>query len=272
MSPLELDQLVREIGDEVQRRLGGPAVSVPACACGAPATKGPRAGRIARDPVSSRAEVGATINQMLLRPDTTAGQVRQLCGEARQFGFASVCVTPPWVSLAVRELRGTKARVAAVIGYPHGTTLTPVKLAEAEQVLKLGACELEMVIHPGALNSGQLDEVYSEIRLFTQQARGADAKAKVVVEMALLAEEQKVMACALARLGGADMLKTSADQGGVVAADDVALAHRIIGGELGIEAAGGIDSHARLREMMNAGATRVGTSAGAAIMNEALHG
>ncbi len=272
MSPLELDLLVREIGDEVQRRLGGPTVSVPACACGAPAPSRAVNGRIAKDAGSSRAEVAATINQMLLRPDATAAQVRQICGEARHFGFASVCVTSPWVSLAVRELRGAKARVAAVIGYPHGSTLTPVKLAEAEQVLKLGACELEMVIHPGALNSGQLDEVYSEIRLFAQQAHGAGAKAKVVVEMALLAEEQKVMACALARLGGADDVKTSADLGSVVASDDIALAHRIIGGELGIEAAGGVDSQVRVREMITAGATRVGTGAGAAIMNETLHG
>ncbi|MEX2299647.1 MAG: deoxyribose-phosphate aldolase, partial [Bryobacterales bacterium] len=260
MSPLELDQLVREIGDEVQRRLGS-APGASACACGTPAprlhTNGHGAAMAAGDPVAG------LINQALLRPDASAGEVTRLCREARHYGFASVCVPPNWVALAVRELRGTNVRVGAVIGYPHGATLTPVKRAEAEQVLKLGARELELAIHAGALNSGDLDIVYTEIRLLAECAHEAGAALKVLAEMALLGEDQKVIACALARLGGADLVKTSADLGGVAAGADVALAQRIVGGELGIEAAGGIDSHARFLEMVAAGATRVGTCDGA---------
>jgi len=271
MSPLELDQLVREIGDEVQRRLGN-APAAPVCACASTASPRPRTnGRSAAGAPSPQTSVAALINQSLLRPDATTDEILRLCREARQYRFASVCVPPPRVALAVRELRGTKVRVCAVIGYPHGATLAPVKLAEAEQVLKLGACQLEMAVHLGALRSGDLDGVYTEIRLMAECAHAAGADLKVLAEMALLAEEQKVIACALARLGGADLVKTSADLGGFAAAADVALAQRIVGGELGIEAAGGIDSHARLREMRAAGATRVGTCDGAAIVNEASH-
>jgi deoxyribose-phosphate aldolase len=211
------------------------------------------------------------INQAMLRPEATAGELVRFCSEARHYGFASVRVQPARVALAVRELRGSKVRVGTVIGYPHGATLTPVKLAEAEQVLKLGARELEMAVHCGGLNSGDLDAAYTEIRLMAACAHAAGAAFSVVLEMSRLAEEQKATACVLAKLGGADVVKTSADVSGVAMAEDVALAHRVVGGELGIEAAGGIDSHARLLEMAAAGATRVGTSAGVAIVNEASH-
>lgn len=271
MSPLELDQLVREIGEEVQRRMGNSPLSPAACACSTPAAPRPKNGHHSAELSRPRVEIAGIINQALLQPDATDAEIRGLCHEARQFGFGSVCVAPSWVSLAVRELRGAKVRVATVIGYPHGATLTPVKLVEAEQVLKLGACELEVVVHSGALNSGQLDEVYTEIRLLANCAHQAGARLKVLAEMAHLAEEQKVIACALARLGAADLIKTSAGLAGAAASSDVALAQRIVGGELGIEAAGGINSHARLREMIAAGATRVGTSAGVAIVNEAAH-
>ena len=270
MSPVELDQLVREIGDEVRRRLGNTPAAA-ACGCGTPTRQSHANGHSVSAAPLGHGAVAGLINQALLRPAASAAEILRLCREARQYGFASVCVPPSWVALAVRELRGTKVRVGAVIGYPHGATLTPVKLAEAEQVLKLGARELEMAVHPGALNSGDLDVVYTEIRLLAECAHTAGAALKVLAEMALLAEEQKVIACALARLGGADLVKTSADLGGVAEGADVALAQRIVGGELGIEAAGGIDSHARFLEMVAAGATRVGTCDGAAIVNEASH-
>jgi deoxyribose-phosphate aldolase len=210
------------------------------------------------------------INQALLRPDATDEEIRSLCREARHYRFGSVCVQPSRVAAAGRELRGTGVKLGAVIGYPHGATLTPVKLAEAAQVLKLGASELELSIHPGALKSGDLDAVYTEIRLAAEYTHAAGAVLKVQAEMAALSDEQKVLVCALARLGSADALKISLDlPGSAASAGDVALAHRIVGGELGIEAAGGVDSYARFREMIDAGANRVATAAGAAIVSEA---
>jgi deoxyribose-phosphate aldolase len=268
MTPLELDQLIREIGEEVQRRLGPFASPAHACACGTAVTvtgNGAAAGW-----APSRQGIAEAINQALLWPDAGEEEIRGLCREARHYRFGSVCVQPSRVAVAVRELRATSVKVAAVIGYPHGATLTPVKLAEAAQVLKLGATELELTIHPGALRWGELDAVYTEIRLAAECARAAAATLKVMAEMTAMGDEQKATLCALARLGGADIVKTSADlAGAAAAAGDVALAHRIVGGELGIEAAGGIDGYARFREMLAAGATRVATAAGVAIVSEA---
>jgi deoxyribose-phosphate aldolase len=270
MTPLELDQLVREIGDEVQRRLGQAVPAAHACDC---ATPSPPANGSALRWAPPQQGIAGLINQALLRPDASEEQIRGLCREARQYRFGSVCVQPCRVAATVRELRGAGIKIGAVIGYPHGATLTPVKLAEAGQVLKLGATELELSIHPGALKSGDLDAVYTEIRLMAECAHAAGAVLKVQADMAALSDEQKVLACALARLGGADALKTSLDlPGSAASAGDVALAHRIVGGELGIEAAGGVDSYARFREMIAAGANRVATAAGAAIVSEAATG
>jgi deoxyribose-phosphate aldolase len=269
MTPLELDQLVREIGDEVRRRLGQAVPAAPACAC---ATPSPANGSALRS-APLRQGIAGLINQAMLRPDAGDDEIRSLCREARQYRFGAVCVQPSRVAAAGRELRGTGVKIGAVIGYPHGATLTPVKLAEASQVLKLGAMELELSIHPGALKSGDLDAVYTEIRLLAGCAHAAGAELKVQADMAALSDEQKVLACALARLGGADALKTSLDlPGSTASTGDVALAHRIVGGELGIEAGGGVDCYARFREMIAAGANRVATAAGAAIVSEAAAG
>jgi deoxyribose-phosphate aldolase len=266
MTPLELDELVREIGNEVQRRLAPALPPAHACAC---ATAVPRRANGAAGHAAGRQGIAAVINQALLQPEAGAEDIRQLCREARQYRFGAVCVQPAHVAVAVRELRGSSVKVATVIAYPYGATLTPVKLAEASQALKLGASELEWTLHPGALNSGDLDSVYTEIRLAAECAHAAGAALKVLTEMAALAEEHRVLACALARLGGADIVKTSLDLPGAAApAGDVALAHRIVGGELGVEAAGGVDSYRRFCEMLAAGATRVATAAGAAIVNE----
>lgn len=274
MNPLELDQLVREIGSEVFRRLGEPpkAAAGMACACGTTAEPRPAANghAVPRGVGVPGAGLGGLISQAILKPDATEQEIRSLCREARGAHLAAVSVQPSRVALAVRELSGSGMTVSAVIGYPHGATLTPVKLVEAEQVMKLGATELELTVHPGALQSGDLDSVYTEIRSLAHLAHDAGAVLKVLAEMALLSEEQKVNACVLAKLGGADFVKTATDLAGLSAAtQDVALAYRIVGGDLGIEAAGQIDSYARLEEMMAAGATRISTAASAQILGQA---
>ena len=276
MTPLELEQLAREIGDEVRQRLGHApqAEAGPSCACETPAREPRSSGQSAAlSAPDLQHRVAGLINQALLRADATEQQIHRLCDEARQYRFGSICVQPSRVAIAVRELRATNVLVSSVIGYPHGATLTPVKLAEAEQVLKLGASALELSIHAGALESGDLDAVYTEIRALAECAHAAGRKVKVLAEFPALGEQQQVTVCALARLAGADAVKTSADlPGSLLSVNDMSLAHRIVGGELDIEAAGGVNSYARFLEMTAAGASRVSTHAGAAIVNEAARG
>ena len=211
--------------------------------------------------------VSRLIDHTLLAPDVSDSDVVRLCGEARQHGFWSVCVHPCWVALAARELAGADIKVCSVIGFPHGANTAPVKCVEAEQVLKLGADELDSVVSIDALRSGRLDSVYTEIRLLANLTHAAGAKLKMILEMAYLDETQKVQGAVLARLAGADFVKTSTGFGPSGAkAEDVALLHRVVGGEMEIKAAGGIRTYARLQEMMRAGATRIGTSAGVEIL------
>ena len=214
--------------------------------------------------------IAGLIDHTLLAPDAAEGDVVRLCSEARQYGFWSVCVHPCRVAAAVWELGGTDTKVCTVIGFPHGANTAPVKCVEAQQALKLGADELDLVVNVGALRSGRLDSVYSEIRSVADLTRLAGAKLKVILEMACLDESQKAQGAVLARLAGADFVKTSTGFGpGGASPEDVALLHRLVGGEMGIKAAGGIRTYARLEEMMRAGATRIGASTGVRILKQA---
>ena len=177
---------------------------------------------------------------------------------------------PGWVALAERELRGSGVKTATVVGFPHGATLTPVKCVETEQAIKLGADEVDMVLSIGALKSGQEDHVFAEIHCVAELVHSAQRVLKVILETALLSDHEKALACVLARLAGADFVKTSTGFGLAGArAADVALMHRVVGGEMGIKAAGGISTYAGLLQMMRAGATRIGSSSGVAIVAEA---
>jgi deoxyribose-phosphate aldolase len=281
----ELENLVRQIGDELLGRIGAAPVSLGAeappksaanaCGCGAnPAASGSAPGL--SSPAAKcewrlpRQGLAGFIDHTLLRPEATERDVVQLCAEARQQRFASVCVHPVWVARAAREAAGSKVKVATVIGFPQGASLTPIKCAEAEQALKLGAAELDMVIPIGALKGGDLDRVYIDIRSVVEVARGAGALLKAILEMGHLTETEKVAGCAVARLAGADFVKTSTGfgPGGAVAAD-VALMHRVVGGEMGIKAAGGIKTLEQMLALLDAGATRIGTSSGVAIVRQA---
>ena len=214
--------------------------------------------------------IAALIDHTLLRPDAAEAEVAGACAEARRHQFATVCVQPGRLALAVRELRGSPVKTCSVVGFPHGATLTPVKCVEAEQAIKLGADELDMVLSVGALKSGDEDGVYSEIRCLTELVHSAKRVLKVILETALLSDREKAVACVLAKLAGADFVKTSTGFGpSGASAHDVALMHRVVGGEIGIKAAGGVSTYADLVQMMRAGATRIGSSSGVGIVAQA---
>ena len=280
MTPFEFDDLVRRISDEILARMGGAvssgAASAVAAACGCgPAPALDRSSTAAGNGIAGhwsppKEGIAGLIDHTLLRPDTTERDIVTLCQEARQHSFAAVCVHPAWVARAVRELRGSKVKTAAVIGFPHGATVTPAKCAETEQVLKLGAVEIDVVAQIGALKAGDLDAVYSDLRPLVDLAHSAGAVVKAILEMGCLGEEQKIHGCVLAKLAGADFVKTSTGFGPPGATvSDVALARRVVGAETGIKAAGGIRSFEDFRAMMAAGATRIGASAGVEILRQA---
>ena len=280
MTREEIVRLARDVAETATARLGrngsAPSPVEPRCGvCSTSVSEGRVAGPASEagvggaDWVAPKEGIARLIDHTLLAPDAADADVVRLCREARQYGFWSVCVHPCRVGLAVRELAGADAKVCTVIGFPHGANTVPVKRVEAEQALKLGADELDMVVNVGALRSGRLDSVYAEIRSLAGLTRQAGAKLKVILEMACLDEAQKIQGAVLARLAGADFVKTSTGFGpGGAKPEDVALLHRLVGGEMGIKAAGGIRTYARLEEMMGAGATRIGASAGVEILEQ----
>jgi len=214
--------------------------------------------------------LAALIDHTLLRPDATAAEIDALCEEALTYGFAAVCVQPMWVARCAAVLRGSKMRIASVVGFPLGVTLAEVKRAEAEQLLARGAAELDMVLNIGALKSGDLALVYADIGAVAEVTRAGGAVLKVILETGYLTAEEKVAACVLARAAGADFVKTATGLGpGGATAADVRLMRRVVGDAIGVKAAGGVRTLEQMLEMVRAGANRIGTSAGVRIMQEA---
>ncbi|HVC20822.1 MAG TPA: deoxyribose-phosphate aldolase [Vicinamibacterales bacterium] len=209
------------------------------------------------------------IDHTLLKADATAAAIDALCDEAARFGFAAVCVNPVRVRAAAERLRGTTVATCAVVGFPLGALTAGMKRDEAVGVIADGAREIDMVMNVGALKSADPMAVLLDIEAVTAAAAEAGAPVKVIIEAALLTEEEKVAACVLARGGGAAWVKTSTGfgPGGAVAAD-VRLMRQVVGDTMGIKAAGGIRRYAELLGMVDAGATRIGTSAGPEIMKE----
>ncbi len=213
--------------------------------------------------------VASLIDHTLLSPAASSREVIHLCAEAKRFGFYSVMVNPAWVALAVAQLHGTAVKVGTVVGFPLGANLTVTKLAEAEAAAQNGAHDLDMVINVGALKSGDRVLVQTEIRSLARMAHAHGAILKVILENALLSQEEKILACALAAEAGADFVKTSTGfaASGATAAD-VALMRGVVGHDVGVKAAGGIRTAAQLAEMVDAGANRIGASASVAIVRE----
>jgi deoxyribose-phosphate aldolase len=216
------------------------------------------------------ADLAKYIDHTLLRPDAAADEIDVLCDEALEFGFASVCINPTWVRRAAERLRGSTVKVCTVIGFPLGANTTEVKAMEARKALRDGAREVDMVINIGALKSGMLDVVRSDIEKVVDAAHESGAICKVILETALLSDEEKVVASALAKQAKADFVKTSTGfAGGGATVYDVALMRETVGPDMGVKASGGVRTLEDAEDMIAAGATRIGASAGVQIVGGA---
>ena len=218
---------------------------------------------------AATAGVSGMIDHTLLKPDATRAEIETLCREAAEFKFATVCVNPAWVATAARLLRGSGVGVCSVVGFPLGATTADVKNFETRRAIYDGAAEIDMVINVGALKSGDLRTVERDIEAVTDPCRQCGVTSKVIIEAALLTDEEKITACTLSKAAGADFVKTSTGFGpGGATAADVALMRRVVGAEMGVKAAGGVRDLDGLKAMVAAGASRVGASAGVKIVQQ----
>ncbi|QPA30120.1 deoxyribose-phosphate aldolase [Thermaerobacillus caldiproteolyticus] len=211
-------------------------------------------------------DIAKMIDHTLLKADTTKEQIVKLCEEAKQYNFASVCVNPTWVATAAELLKGTDVKVCTVIGFPLGANTPETKAFETKNAIENGATEVDMVINIGALKDGNDELVERDIRAVVDAAKGK-ALVKVIIEACLLTEEEKVRACELAVKAGADYVKTSTGfSTGGATVEDVALMRKTVGPNIGVKASGGVRDLQSAEAMIQAGATRIGTSSGAAIV------
>lgn len=212
-------------------------------------------------------DLAGYIDHTLLKPESTAAEVDRICDEAKQYRFAAVCFNPVWTRRAAERLRGTGVKVASVVGFPLGASASRIKAAEARQALRDGASEIDMVLNIGALKGGDHALVEKDIAGVADACREAGAVCKVILETALLSDEEKVIACRLAKSAKAHYVKTSTGFGsGGATAYDVALMREAVGPVMGVKASGGIRSTEDAEQMIEAGATRIGASAGVLMM------
>ncbi len=217
--------------------------------------------------IPENADLAKMIDHTLLKPDASPEQIAQLCFEARKYGFASVCINPAWVELCARLLEGSPVKVCTVIGFPLGASAPDVKAFEAETAIGQGAGEIDMVINIGALKARDLELVARDIRGVVTASHARGAIVKVIIEAVLLTDEEKTIACLLSKEAGADFVKTSTGfASGGATVHDVALMRRAVGPEMGVKAAGGVRTYEDAEKMIQAGATRIGASAGVKII------
>jgi len=212
--------------------------------------------------------LAGSIDHTLLKAETTQEQIIRLCDEARHFNFAAVCVSPWWIGLAASRLSGTGVKVAATIGFPLGANHTTVKRFEAEEAIRLGAQELDMVLNVGALKSGDRQSVQNDIAAVVEVAHAAGAIVKVILETPLLSLQEKILCCELSLAAKADFVKTATGFLGGATVDDVSLMRGVVGTRAGVKASGGIRTASTAQAMIAAGANRIGTSSGVAIVHE----
>ena len=278
LNPQDLQRLIDMITEEVVAAQGvrGGASQ---CACHAVLTDccpdrlrgviDAGASRLGMHASGGAAGVSTMIDHTLLKPDATRAEIEKLCREAAEFHFATVCVNPAWVATAAALLRGSAVGVCSVVGFPLGASAADVKNYETRRAIFDGATEIDMVINIGALKSGDLRTVERDIEAVVAPCRECGVVSKVIIEAALLTDDEKVTACTLSKAAGADFVKTSTGfaSGGATAAD-VALMRRVVGADMGVKAAGGVRDLDGLKAMVAAGATRVGASAGVKIVQE----
>lgn len=215
----------------------------------------------------SEKQIARMIDHTLLKPDSTKEQILQLCEEAKEYEFATVCVNPSWVRTAAKELKGTSVGVTTVIGFPLGATSTFTKVAETRDAIASGATEVDMVINIGALKSKDEGTVYHDIKQVVRAASG-QAVVKVIIETGFLTDEEKERACLLAKEAGADFVKTSTGFGpGQATVEDIRLMRETVGPNIGVKASGGVRDAESAKAMIEAGANRIGASAGIAIVS-----
>lgn len=279
----DLERLVEQITDVIVARLNGEAQEQAGmCECASECFNrcpermqkvvdagAARIGLVLGETASAR-DWASLIDHTLLKPEASEDDIKNLCEEAAQYRFASVCVNPTWVRAAACHLRGSGVPVCTVVGFPLGATLPDVKAYESRRVMLDGAREVDMVINIGALKSGDDCAVEHDIRSVVEAAHEYGVLCKVIIEAALLTDEEKVRASLAAKRAGADFVKTSTgfSKGGATVAD-VALMRRTVGAEMGVKAAGGVRGLDEARQMVQAGATRIGASVGVKIAQEA---
>jgi deoxyribose-phosphate aldolase len=278
-----VERVIEEVTREVILRLNQPEVQDSSCNCsdGSCAEncsqQVDRVVKAGADRLSAtigtrpqNSNVAHLIDHTLLKPDASQDQIAQLCYEARTYQFASVCVNPAHVKLSAKLLKGSNVPVCTVVGFPLGATPATVKAFETQQAIRDGAREIDMVINIGALKSEDYKVVYEDIASVVRTAHAGNSLVKVIIEAALLTDEEKVVASQLSKSAGADYVKTSTGFGpGGATVHDVALMRRVIGPAMGVKAAGGVGSYEDAKAMIAAGATRLGASAGIRIAKEA---
>ena len=266
------EKLVEQITDMVLAKLGGDDSCPSFCSTDVQRIVDAGAERIGivLGETATAHDWASLIDHTLLKPEASEADIRKLCAEAAQFGFASVCVNPTWVRKATAFLEGTSVPVCTVIGFPLGATLPDVKAFEARRAIFNGAREVDMVINVGALKSGDDCAVEDDIRAVAEAAHENGVLCKVIIETALLTDDEKVRACLASKNAGADFVKTSTgfSKGGATV-DDVALMRRTVGTALVVKASGGVKGLEDARAMFEAGATRIGASVGVKIAQEA---
>ncbi|HEY0078616.1 MAG TPA: deoxyribose-phosphate aldolase [Pyrinomonadaceae bacterium] len=279
----DLERLVEQITDVIVARLNGDAEEQAAlCGCASECFNrcpermqrvvdagAARIGLVLGEAATAR-DWASLVDHTLLKPEATEADIARLCEEAAQFRFASVCVNPAWVRTAACNLRGSGVPVCTVIGFPLGATLPDVKAYEVRRVILDGAQEVDMVLNVGALKSGDDCAAEYDIRCVAEAAHEYGVLCKVIIETALLTDEEKVRACLAAKRAGADFVKTSTGfaKGGATVAD-IALMRRTVGDAMGVKASGGVRGIEDARQMVEAGATRIGASVGVKIAQEA---
>ena len=213
-------------------------------------------------------DLARMIDHTLLKPEATIAEITKLCGEAKKYNFASVCINPSYVSRCAKLLRDTSVKVCTVIGFPLGATSTATKAFEAEHALRDGAKEIDMVINVGMLKSGDYEYVENDIFAVVTTGRRYSALSKVILETALLTDEEKVKGCLLAKRAGADFVKTSTgfSKGGATVGD-IALMRKVVGSAMVVKASGGVRTREDALAMVASGADRIGASASVKIVS-----